>query len=370
MADAKRDPKDPKEKSDITGQFKENKKGKQPARKDVNPSASTSKSPSANENSSEELISILQAMRAEQVTTNKKLESYERRLTQIENYEEEFENYEQYEDETYSESGDGSNKRGLDERNVEGSRFASLAKRFKSVEVCDSELDPVLASNINELFTNGMEEEQYSQMTRDDVNARPSNCENLVTVKLNQLVWDIVSPTARSRDKKLQTLETSVVKAAVILAKTVDKAAKLEKDLVGSWKEGCEMDSLIDGCNDSLALLGHANRQVNMLRRDLLKPEMRNEYAHLCTHSLPYTNQLFGDDVSKTAKEIEECSRIGHRLQYGPSRGSYRGRPGFRPRIRGGFSRGGFRGRGSYGTGEFTQQGSKNFQRRGGNKKM
>jgi hypothetical protein len=65
---------------------------KQPARKDVNPSASTSKSPSANENSSsEELISILQAMRAEQVTTNEKLESYEHRLTQIENYEEEFE---------------------------------------------------------------------------------------------------------------------------------------------------------------------------------------------------------------------------------------------------------------------------------------
>ncbi|KAH3876428.1 hypothetical protein DPMN_000268 [Dreissena polymorpha] len=32
---------------------------------------------------------------------------------------------------------------------------------------------------------------------------------------------------------------------------------------------------------------------------------LKYEYAHLCNQQLPYTNQLFGDDVSKAAKEKE-----------------------------------------------------------------
>lgn len=55
------------------------------------------------------------------------------------------------------------------------------------------------------------------------------NCGSLVTVKLNQLVWDIVSPVVRSRDKKMQTIETTVINAACILAKIVDRAAIMEK---------------------------------------------------------------------------------------------------------------------------------------------
>jgi hypothetical protein len=100
---------------------------------DVNPSACTSKSPSANENSSSE---------------EEKKEAYARRLTQIENNETEFDSYEQYEYKANSKSGDVSNKRSLDDKNVEGICFASLAKRFKSFEVCDGEKDAVLASNI------------------------------------------------------------------------------------------------------------------------------------------------------------------------------------------------------------------------------
>lgn len=45
--------------------------------------------------------------------------------------------------------------------NESDNRFASLAKRFK-IEVCDNGIDSVLASNINELFKQGMEEEQYN----------------------------------------------------------------------------------------------------------------------------------------------------------------------------------------------------------------
>jgi hypothetical protein len=39
---------------------------------------------------------------------------------------------------------------------------------------------------------------------------------------------------------------------------------------------------------------------------------------------VPYTSYLFGDDVSKAAKDIEDTRKIGSRL------GGYRGRPFYR----------------------------------------
>lgn len=55
---------------------------------------------------------------------------------------------------------------------------------------------------------------------------------------------------------------------------------------------------------------------------------------HLCAQSVPYTSYLFGDDVSKAAKDIEDTRKIGSRL------GGYRGRPFYRGGRGRGFRRG------------------------------
>lgn len=105
-----------------------------------------------------------------------------------------------------------------------------------------------------------------------------------------------------------------------------------------------------------------------------MKPELNDEYAHLCNHSLLYTNYLFGDDVSKTAKEIEYTAKISNKL-HRSYRGGYRARPLARgPRFRG-------RGRRLYrgtpanryhpygfGGSSSSYQGPKNFPRRGESK--
>ena len=62
-------------------------------------------------------------------------------------------------------------------------------------------------------------------LVKDETNARPSNCEGLVVVKTNQLVWDAVSSVARTNDLKLQKVETSVAKAANVLSKVVNSMA-------------------------------------------------------------------------------------------------------------------------------------------------
>ena len=249
---------------------------------------------------------------------------------------------------------------------VDDSRFSSLAKRFKAQELTDKDIDPVLANNVTDLFRKGIEDEQFANMLKDEKLARPANCDGLSVVKCNQLVWDLLSPNARTTDKKLQNIETSVVKSAIVLTKMVDQVAKLEQKLK---EKGEDITFIVDDVNDSLALLGHANRQINLTRKDLLKPELKYEYTHLCNHQVPYTNQLFGDDVSKAAKEIEDAAKIGNRMQYGNYRGysgSFRGgRAGFRGRFRS-RPRGIGRGRGYYPGSAGHSGDPKNSARRGG----
>lgn len=124
-------------------------------------------------------------------------------------------------------------------------------------------------------------------------------------VRTNQLVWDLIAPSTQQIDKKLQYIKKSVITSAIIMTRTVNDMAK---------DESCGNSQWIDNYNDSLALLGHCNRQINLFRRDLIKPDLCWDSVHLCAHSLPYINFLFGDDVSKSAKEIETCNILGSRI--------------------------------------------------------
>ena len=271
-----------------------------------------------------------------------------------------------------SRSDDNNNTQGVSKDSEQSneastSRFATMSKRFKQKEVTGDKIDETLASNITDLFRNGMDDTQYSEIVKDEVNPRPDNCDGLVVVKTNQLIWELISPFAQTCDKKMQAIEKSVVKAAVLLCKTVNNLAKTEKE-----KNTDEFGDVIDECNDVLALLGHTNRQINLARRDFIRSELNNEYTHLCAHTQPFTTFLFGDDVSKAAKDIEDCSKIASRIHYG--RGSARGRGRFsRGRGRFGRSRGTRgRGRGTHDNHDVAstshESGAKNYPRRGGSR--
>ncbi|CAG2253841.1 unnamed protein product [Mytilus edulis] len=194
-----------------------------------------------------------------------------------------------------------------------------MSKKFKQKELTGENIDETLAENITDLFRNGMDESQYNEMIKDELNPRPAKTDN----------------------------ETN------------------------------EFSEVIDECNDVLALLGHTNRQINLARRDFIKYELNNEYTHLCAQSQPYTTFLFGDDVSKVAKDIEDCSKIANRIHFG--RGSSRSRGRFGRGGRGRFGRGRGRGRGigrdfyeSHSRQDFAStsndSGANNYPRRGGSR--
>ena len=96
------------------------------------------------------------------------------------------------------------------------------------------------------------------------------------------------------------------------MAQAVDSIAKAELEIKDA---GIDVSCPLDGCQDVLSLLGHANKQLNMARREALRPEIRRPYSHLCSSSQPYNEWLFGD-IEKAAKEIEDTAKIGSKLQY------------------------------------------------------
>ncbi|KAH3858562.1 hypothetical protein DPMN_101190 [Dreissena polymorpha] len=62
--------------------------------------------------------------------------------------------------------------------------------------------------------------------------------------------------------------------------------AQLETD---AKEKGIDLSVVIDQCYDALSLFGHSNRHINMSRREILKPELKSEYGHLCNPSVPYS---------------------------------------------------------------------------------
>ena len=114
---------------------------------------------------------------------------------------------------------------------------------------------------------------------------------------------------------------------------------QLVTELAGLTKEKnatVNVHKLLDLSTDALALLGNTNRLLNLRRRDCKKSDLRQDYVHLCSTTVPFTDYLFGDDVSKTVKDIQEVNRAGQKIGTSWPRG---GNP-MRSRARGARYRG------------------------------
>ena len=82
---------------------------------------------------------------------------------------------------------------------------------------------------------------------------------------------------------------------------------------------------------DIIALLGHVNNQLAQLRREQVKPALKQEYSTICSTEEPLTsNYLFGHDLAKQLRYAKESSKIsysvGHSSHPRPYTGNQRSR--------------------------------------------
>lgn len=65
---------------------------------------------------------------------------------------------------------------------------------------------------------------------------------------------------------------------------------------------------------DGVLLMANANIELNLRRREALKPELHTSYRYRCAPSNPITTELFGDDLPKAVKHITDTNRITSKL--------------------------------------------------------
>jgi hypothetical protein len=209
-------------------------------------------------------------------------------------------------------------------------------------------IDAGLAKAIDKLITVGLPEDKIKPKL--EKYQRPANCDNMVKVKVNTVIWDHMTANVRSFDLKLQKAQNLSVKTMIALT---DILVELRRD-----RSGVNND-IFEKALDALSFAAAGNKEINLRRRELIKPDLNQNYKALCnnTAQLPITSELFGSDITTAIKDQTEANKISKQLgnSYGGGyggrrgRGSFRGRrPFYRRPFLGGRSRGYPRGRGQY----------------------
>ena len=121
--------------------------------------------------------------------------------------------------------------------------------------------------------------------------ACPQNCEALTKVKVNQLIWDNLSANVRSQNLRIQKSKP-LIKGITGVVLATNKVL----ECFDSIPEGRD---LIQRLSDSIAMLANANKEINMCRKEMIKPALHDDYKHLCSSSIKPTSFLFGDELPK-----------------------------------------------------------------------
>ena len=137
--------------------------------------------------------------------------------------------------------------------------------------------------------------------------ACPQNCEALTKVKVNQLIWDNLSANVRSQDLCMQKVQNSLVKGITGVVVATNK-------VLGCLDSIPKGRDLIQSLSDSITMLAKANKEINMRHKEMIKPDLHDDYKHLCLSSIEPTSFLFGDELPKQVKDLTEVNRVGKKV--------------------------------------------------------
>jgi hypothetical protein len=194
--------------------------------------------------------------------------------------------------------------------------------------ICDK-----LANIITAIGNQGINDAARSEKIK--TMARPANCPLLSVARVNSEMWDVVRGDTRTRDVKFQRVSQSLVAGIV-------PVVQLANTMIESVNTSGNLPSrtvMIKQLTSAITLLMESKHDLDMRRRDFIRPDLQNDFRALCNQKNAVTDLLFGDELPKNIRDISELNRVTSRVQL-------RGATQFRGRARGsGFTRRAFRGR-------------------------
>lgn len=211
------------------------------------------------------------------------------------------------EDDTYpdgSGAGDKTPLKALEADPDDESGVPLLAAKFAQPSDVGEAVDNGIAQSAAYLLTHKLEEK-----TIEDTSAKypvPKNCSAAEVPKVNPPIWDNLKSSTKSRDLKLQRIQSSLSRGLVALMRTLDSSQISEEQ------------------QDALALLSNTNFELNCLRKHLIRPDLNSRFTHLCKPTTPVGKFLFGDDLPKQVKDLQEQQKATAGVMKGPGQAKVR----------------------------------------------
>ena len=197
------------------------------------------------------------------------------------------------------------------------SLLQEIANEFNCDESSGPDIDKDLATILNGSMTKPLHDEKLKSLM--DQYPLPNNCESLAVPKVTPEVWAKMTPPTRSKDIKLQKVEKFLSKAMIslgILTEEIVKEKGNEHPKEDNPKEN-HSTSMAKITLDAIRFIGQAQQELHHLRRIEIKPDLNPEYRHLCTSQITATKLLFGDDLAKSIKDLNETNKMTGKLSHG-----------------------------------------------------
>jgi hypothetical protein len=264
--------------------------------------------------------------------------------------------FETVEGDEYDEVNDNPNNVNIlaDIENIASSDSQEIAQNFANSNEHDDDVlqyasqldldDDVKGPKINEKIASIVNKLRLQRITQEQSKSimkrhnKPENVEVRLP-KCEQSIWNEIPGKARVTDVKFQTVQT-------VLLSSINCQLEVANTLLASNAD----KDVLTTCLDGITLAMTANYDLNLRRREAMRPQFKPEFAKgLCSSTSPADEFLFGGDTAKRVKEINELNK----LKVCRNSSTYRGRfqrynPYPSRGARGAFS---FRGRGYRGRG-------------------
>ena len=142
--------------------------------------------------------------------------------------------------------------------------------------------------------------------TLKDRYPEPENVQSLSSKDINVEIYRGLDSSVKKRDFVLKNVQGMMCTSSVANLRIVEEVADLYKSKKISQGGA---NALLKYASDSTKMLARAQSDISLFRKFLMKPHLQYKYQPLCTKRT-FGKNLFGDDLAKEIKEIDEESKI------------------------------------------------------------
>ena len=187
-------------------------------------------------------------------------------------------------------------KKPVSDEGINNDSFKSLAEEFSVTEKTSPAIDANLAEIVKSLLNEKLPKEKLSEVQAKYL--RPEICTNLVAPKINKQIWQQLRQETRNTDSAFQKPQSLLISGLYVVLQRCNSSSGEQKNAL----------------THTAVLLLSANRDLNLKRRDLSRPDLNKQYPSLCNPSTTMSTFLFGDDLNKEVEELTKSNKLRNKV--------------------------------------------------------